>query len=74
MRVAPVDLDACGSYNFQPLINILRPDEPTVIDDIKGESVDITNPAKLFLNTITNRIRDLEVSHAKANRFSIAEE
>jgi hypothetical protein len=49
MRVAPVDLDACGSYNFQPLINILRPDEPTVIDDIKGESVDITNPNRFSI-------------------------
>jgi hypothetical protein len=54
MRVSPVDLDACGSCNFQPLINVLRPNEPTVFDDINGASVDKTNPATLLFNTINH--------------------
>ena len=55
MRVEPVALDACGSCNFEPLIRMLRPDEPTVFDDINGESVDKPDPATLMYNTI-NRL------------------
>ena len=40
MRVSPVDLDACGSCNFQPLINVLRPNEPTVFDDINAITIE----------------------------------
>ena len=55
MRVEPVALGACGSCNFEPLIRMLRPDEPTVIDDINGESFDKPDPATLMFNTI-NRL------------------
>jgi len=54
MRVSPVALDACGSCNFEPLINILRTDEPTVFDDINGESIDKTYAATLLFSAINN--------------------
>ena len=54
MRVSPVALDSCGSCNFQPLINLLRPDEPTVFDVINGESIDKPNPTTFLFNSINN--------------------
>ena len=54
MRVSPVALDSCGSCNFQPIINMLRPDEPTVFDVINGESVDKPNPATSLFSSINN--------------------
>ena len=49
MRVAPVDLDACGSCNFQPLVSMLEPQGVGEFNDIKGMP---TNPVALVFNTI----------------------
>ena len=68
MRVAPVGLDACGSCNFQPLINMLKPDEPTIFNDIKGESAEKTNPANLLFNTINNLNQSAYGPKDKINR------
>lgn len=54
MRVSPVSLDSCGSCNFQPLINMLRPDEATLFDVINGEPTEKANPAKSLFDTINN--------------------
>ncbi len=54
MRVSPVDLNACGSCHFQPLINALRPDEPTIFDDIRGVSAKKNDLSSLLFNTINN--------------------
>ena len=52
MRVSPVALDSCGSCNFQPLINTLRPNEPSLFDVINGESIDQPNPATSLFSSI----------------------
>ena len=52
MRVPPLDLNACGSGNFQPLINTLKEDGPTVFDDINGEFIAKTNLTTLLFETI----------------------
>ena len=54
MRVSPVDLNACGSCNFQPLIDTLKANGPTVFDDINGESIAKTNLTTLLFETINN--------------------
>ena len=52
MRVAPVALDACGSCNFQPLIDSLQPEGTGVFDDIRGIPTTSSNPVALVFNTI----------------------
>ena len=54
MIASPADLNACGSCNFQPLINALRSDDLTVFDDIKGESAKKTDLATLLFDTLNN--------------------
>lgn len=54
MIVSPVDLNACSSCNFQPLINVLRSDGPNIFDDIRGEFANKTDPATLLFSTINN--------------------
>ena len=54
MRVSPVSLDSCGSCNFQPLINMLRPDEATLFDVINGEPTEKPNPTTSLFDTINN--------------------
>ena len=58
MRVSSVDLNACGSCNFQPLINMLRPDEPKVFDEINDESVNKSDAATHLFTTINNLNRE----------------
>ena len=52
MRVAPVDLDACGSCNFQPLVDMLRPRGTALFNDFNGPRPIETNPATLVFTTI----------------------
>ena len=54
MIVSPVDLNACGSCNFQPLINVLKSDESTVFDGIQGQSTTKANLATLLFDTLNN--------------------
>jgi predicted transglutaminase-like cysteine proteinase len=54
MSVSPVELNACGSCNLQPLINALKPDEPTVFDDINGKSLNKPNLATFLFSTINS--------------------
>ena len=53
MRVPPLGLDTCGSCSPQ-LINMLRPDEATVFDDINGGTTTKTDPVTLVFTTINN--------------------
>jgi len=52
MMVSPVDLNACSTCNYQPLINILRSDNPTLFDDINGESANKINLTSRLFSTI----------------------
>jgi len=37
MRVSPVDLDSCGPCNIQPFFNRLRPDEPSLYEEVNSK-------------------------------------
>ena len=54
MRVAPVALDACGSCNFETLVDVLRPSGASLFDDINGAPKIETNPTALLFNTINH--------------------
>ena len=54
MRVSPVTLDTCGSCNYQPLITVLKPDGPTVFDDISGEYTNKPDLGTYLFNAIHN--------------------
>ena len=53
MRVPPLGLDTCGSCSPQ-LINMLRPDEANVFDDINGGGTSKTDPVNLVFTTINS--------------------
>ncbi len=52
MRVPPLGLDACGQCNPQLLVDMLRPGEATVFDDINGGTAAKTDPVSLVFTTI----------------------
>jgi len=54
MNVSPVTLNSCGSCNLQPLITVLKPDKPTLFDDINGESMNKPGLATFLFNTTIN--------------------
>ncbi len=54
MRVPPLGLDACGQCNPQLLVDMLRPSETTVFDDINGRAAAKTDPVTLVFTTINN--------------------
>lgn len=67
LRVSPVSLGGCGSCNYQPLINALRPDAPNVFDDINGVS-EKSNPAAYLFDTINFRNQSMYGSRDRAIR------
>ena len=57
MRISPIGLDGCGSCYFQPVVDLLRPQETSIFDDINNEPPIETDPAKRLFNTI-NRLNE----------------
>jgi len=58
MQVSPVELETCGSCNIQPLVDMLSPNQSTIIDDINGNKNSETNPVKNLFDTINNLNQD----------------
>ena len=54
MRVSAISLDSCSHCAPELVIDMLRPDEPTVFDDIYGGAAARKDPVALVFTTINN--------------------
>ena len=52
MQVSPVDLNACGTCNYQSLINILHSNKPSVFGGTKGGATADTHLSTRLIGTI----------------------
>jgi predicted transglutaminase-like cysteine proteinase len=65
MQVSPVDLNACGTCNYQSLINILNSDKPAVFGNNKGGATAKTHLSTNLIGTINKLNQDAYVPRDK---------